>query len=88
MKPQNSKEFFKESFKIEKDEKKETLLRLQTLLEEGIILEEDLNKNEKKRLEDLYDSQINEMKEKILESKKEIRQMLNKINKPDTKQGK
>lgn len=56
---------FINSIKIEESDEEKRLLKLQTLISEDIITEEELPKEDIKALHELYDKQILELKKSI-----------------------
>lgn len=62
---------FAESIKVEETEEQK-LLRLQRLIREKRISENDLSVEEKQKLRNLYNSQINNLKNSILQKRNKI----------------
>ena len=69
----------RDKLKIEQ-EKRNKILELQNKLENGEISEKQLSKQEAKELEQLYESQINELNINIELKKKELSSKINKVN--------
>lgn len=77
----NEKNLFMENVEVKPDTEKLNLLKLQEQLEKGTILEEDLTKEDAKKLNILYDEQITKLKRKIEQTKNETRYILDKMKK-------
>lgn len=63
---------FINSVKIEEDNEEKRLLKLQTLIAEDVITEEELPEEDVKALHKLYDKQILELKKEIDEYREKI----------------
>ena len=57
----------------------EELIKIQTMFRDGLIKEEDLSEDVIKQLEELYKSQIKDLKQSIEKNKQEIIRIRNKI---------
>lgn len=57
----------------------EELIKIQTMFREGLIKEEDLSEDVIKQLEELYNRQIENLKQAIEKNKQEIIRIRNKI---------
>lgn len=75
-KVQNTKSDFLDNITIKKDEQEENALKLQKSFKNGEIFEDDMPKENKYKLIELYKKQNEEMKEKIKREKLEIEKML------------
>ena len=62
---------FAENIKVEETEEQK-LLKLQRLIRENRILESDLSKEEKNKLRELYNSQIEDIRNSILQKRNKI----------------
>lgn len=63
------------------NEDREKLLDLQKAFEKGLISEEDMSVEEKAKIENLYDEQIEELDIKIREKQVELNQKIEIVNK-------
>lgn len=63
---------FINSIKIEEDDEEKRLLKLQTLISEEVITEEELPTEDVKALHELYDKQILDLKKSIDEYREKI----------------
>lgn len=71
---------FINSVKIEEDNEEKRLLKLQSLLEEDLITEEEIPEEDVKALHRLYDRQILELKKSIDEYREKILKLRMNIN--------
>ncbi len=71
---------FINSVKIEEDSEEKRLLKLQSLIVEDVITEEELPKEDVKALHELYDRQILELKREIDEYREKILKLRMNIN--------
>lgn len=72
---------FKQDIVIKQDEEMLRILKLQEDYKKGLIEEEDISKEDYKKLLDLYDEQNKEIKEDIEKDKIQIKNMLERLKK-------
>lgn len=73
------KEEFEKNIRVAKDEEKERILKLRKDFESGIILEEDLSKDDFDTLYNLYEREIQSTRESIQNYRDKILVLKNKI---------
>ncbi len=76
VKVQNNKSNLRDNIVIKRDEQDEKTFKLQESFKNGEIFENDIPKENKEKLIELYKRQNEEMKEKIKREKLEIEKML------------
>jgi len=72
---------FKENIVIKEDEERLRILKIQEDYKNGLIEEEDIQKEDYQKLLDLYDEQNQNINQEIERDKMEIKNMLEKLKK-------
>ncbi len=67
---------FTAAIKVEENEEKSRILKLQKAYQRGAILEEEIKEDDYKKLVELYEEQNRELEEKINQKKEELKKLI------------